>query len=260
MSNEEVKESAAISDVSEINPFADSDDQISPEGYILHNGWAINTEGEVVGRVDASGKIKKDSFHVTDERSADWVVGAVGKHEGALLGHWEYLSQCLENAAKSIRREKAVLTYLHATYDHEIAEYAKTVIDLDKPGGKRSVKTPLGTYGFRKTPAGLDILDEEKAVVILEGLGRTWPQFLEAVKVVKTILKKKLVEVLEQKTPTIAEMTPAQWAFGDGVVSDRPAGIKFYATSGLATKTKQAELECARQVKALREASLEGEE
>lgn len=117
-----------------------------------------------------------DGFHVTDERSANWVVRRVVEAR-------RYADRVRAWAAAEIRRaEREERFFLHR-FGRELEDWCRGRIASDG-GRRRSVNLPGGVVGFRRAPAGLDVVDEGKllawcrmhlrgAVVVRESVAKT---------------------------------------------------------------------------------------
>ena len=123
-------------------------DTIEVDGYLVNSAT-----GEVVGLVD-------DTFHVDDEKSAEWVLEKMQQEDAQVAGLTARLNAIKENIETLRNRHANRRTYLETKFGAELAEFAKTQLD----GKIKSWTCPFGTVAFRSTPERLAVADEDKAL------------------------------------------------------------------------------------------------
>jgi hypothetical protein len=95
-----------------------------------------------------------ESFAVTDEASANWVVRKI-------IGARAYARHVKEWARRELRRaEREEEFFLHA-YGRQLEDWAQAQI---AQGRRKSIKLPAGTVGYRADPPRLDVLDDRKLI------------------------------------------------------------------------------------------------
>lgn len=95
-----------------------------------------------------------DTFVVIDEASANWVVRKIIEARA-------YARHVKEWAQGELRRaEREEQFFLHA-YGRQLEDWARALITK---GGRKSLKLPAGTIGYRTDPPRLDVLDEQKLI------------------------------------------------------------------------------------------------
>lgn len=115
-------------------------------------------------------------FHVTDEKSAEWVMEKLLDADCELSAILKREESILENVRKmrsAIESRKAALLW---KFKNELEEFARQNL----PKGKKTWACPYGSIAFRTTGGKLKVSDPEKALAWAKENGVT-----EAVKVVE---------------------------------------------------------------------------
>ena len=184
------------------------------------DGYLVNPEtGEVVGLVDST-------FHVTDEKTAEWVMEKMQEEDAAALALTARLQAIQDNLSTLRKRHENRRSYLETKFADELTAFARTQLD----GKIKSWTCPYGTVAFRSTPQGLKVSDEELA---LQFAKEFHPQ---AVKVTERFLISKLDKVSKDylavdekmRTDYGFEVVPAgeTVSIKTGLKTDSPAAIK----------------------------------
>lgn len=101
------------------------------------------------------GSVVKPEFHVTDQKTAEWVLGK-------LLALESRKAAAKAQAAVILRQIESDEAALHARFDAELQSWATQ--EIQRRGGRRkSVATLQGTLKFTTVPARLAITDESLA-------------------------------------------------------------------------------------------------
>jgi phage host-nuclease inhibitor protein Gam len=117
-----------------------------------------------------------ESFHVRDAATANWVLRKI-------LAARRYAECVREWAAAEVKRAQREEEFFLVRFGGELEEWCRRQIQEDG-GRRRSVNLPAGVMGFRRTPTGLEVADEQKvidwcrrhlsqAIVIRESLSKT---------------------------------------------------------------------------------------
>lgn len=152
------------------------------------DGMIFDTEtGECLGAT-------KPEFHVTDEKSAEWVMSKVFALDAEILAYESRLKALSENLGTmkaEKERQRAGLLY---RFGPELEHFAKENL----PKGKKTWTCPYGSVSFRTTHPRLDVVDEALAVAFC----KTYAP--EAVKVKESVLKSLIPDRVQ------AELAAAQ--------------------------------------------------
>lgn len=101
-------------------------------------------------------------FHVTDERSANWVLRKLAEARMRV-------SKALEWAAHEEEAGKNEEEHLMARFGSELQEFAARAIE---GGKKKSLSLPAGTVGFRSSPEKIEVKDDD---AYIEWVERSFP-------------------------------------------------------------------------------------
>lgn len=95
-----------------------------------------------------------DRFHITDERSANWLVRRINQSRA-------YAHHVEQWAAAELRRAQRDEQYMLSRYGNELAEWARRRIGQQR-GKRKCVSLPAGVVGFRNEPTKLTVTDETR--------------------------------------------------------------------------------------------------
>ncbi len=163
------------------------------------DGYQINLEtGEVLSMPG------KDEFHVTDDKSAEWVLQKMMDAEAEIAKQDAKLKAVKDNLETLKRQYANQRGYLEYRFGEELKMHAKANL-------QRVKKTWTCLYGkvaFRATKERLKVADELRAVAFLE------KEDTNAVKVKKSVLISNICgatkkAILEQPLETGFEIVPA---------------------------------------------------
>ena len=124
---------------------------------------------------------KKEAFHITDAKSAEWVVGkmtALDEKEKIVKAQFRAMMKDIENDRK----------FLEWRFGIELPEWTRGNL----PRKKKSIKLLTGTVGFRSLKGGLAVDDKE---AIIEWARVNCPA---AIKTIEDISKTGLNEYFEK--------------------------------------------------------------
>lgn len=125
----------------------------------------------------------KNGFHVTDFRSACWLVRRIVEAR-------DYRRRVEEWAALELRRAEREESFFLARWGRELEDWTRQ--QIAQQHRRKSVALPAGTVGFRLEPPRFDYLDEVKLMVWCQ---RHVPR---AIKTTQSVLKSVLKEHVEQ--------------------------------------------------------------
>jgi phage host-nuclease inhibitor protein Gam len=174
------------------------------------DGWIVSPEGEVIGSVHVPNPfVKPDAFHVTDRKSADWVMAKKAEIAGNRVSIAAQYRAAVANFERLDKQEAAKEAALARRFDGELEAWAKEWL----AGGKaRSVQLLHGELAFRKSQGTTKITDMVRAVAFVREVGGA-----EDVKVVETVTATTLKKL-------------ASATFADGIAN--PEFFAFVETSG----------------------------
>lgn len=147
------------------------------ESIEIVDGFVIDTNtGEILGHQDTS-----DQFCVTDQKSAEWVLGKMQEEDAAVLALETRRQAINEQIDAMIRDHKRRRDWLEYRFGSQLKDFCERAIAGLKA---RSLKLIFGTIGFRLNPGSIKVRDEAKEWAV------DWAEINapEAVKVTKSLL------------------------------------------------------------------------
>jgi phage host-nuclease inhibitor protein Gam len=96
----------------------------------------------------------EESFHVADEKSANWVIRHIADARARAVKAQEW-------AAREVAQAEREESWFLGRFGAELEAFTRSSLD---GGKKKSLALPAGTIGFRKTPEKLVITDEAKCL------------------------------------------------------------------------------------------------
>lgn len=94
------------------------------------------------------------SFAITDERTANWVVRKINEAR-------KYAEECAAWAKSEAARSKRVEDFFVSRFGESLKEIVAEQLGLDQNRGKKSLKLPAGTVGFRHSKANVVVSDKQ---------------------------------------------------------------------------------------------------
>lgn len=142
-----------------------------------------------------------DTFHVDDERSANWVARKIAE----CRAYRKRVASWAEAETLRADRQEAFLMHRFAS---ELEAWTRAEIGRQR-GRQRSVSLPAGVLGFRREPTKLLILDEEALV------GWCRVHLPAAIKFTQSILKSEIHSHIKEsgEIPSGVEMGGGQEKF-----------------------------------------------
>jgi hypothetical protein len=112
---------------------------------------------------------EKPAFHVTDQRTAEWVLEKVSGYDAdiaALDARLNALKENMEAMRRDLKQRRDGLVY---RFGPELEKFAKDNL----PAGKKTWVCPYGSVAFRATQGGVKVIDEDLALEIAKENGWT---------------------------------------------------------------------------------------
>lgn len=164
---------------------------------------------------DETGEILglQEEFHVTDEKSVDWVLEKMAEAEADILREQsllETVTRNIESRKKEAERRRA---FLAVRFGSELEDFARQSLTCEK---SKTIKRPFGRLAFRTVKGGLRASDPEIALETAKALG--WNN---AIKVTESFQISKLTD--DQKT--YAELQAGFVVLPDREVFDVKIGV-----------------------------------
>ena len=120
------------------------------------DGYLVDDHGEIVGLAT------KQEFHVTDEKSADWVLEKLTEAKANIARNDIKRKAVLERLESLDKQERRRVEWLEAMFGPELEAFAKSQI-----GGQKSktLKLTWGSLAFRVSPAKVVKSEDEEAAL-----------------------------------------------------------------------------------------------
>jgi len=118
--------------------------------------WLVDiTTGEILAHREA-----KPEFHVTDEKSAEWVLEKLHALDGETAGLQMRLQAVQEQIGAMVREKQNRRNWMQMRFGAELEEFARKQLEGKK---SRSLKLLWGTLAFRTTNARIALREGVEA-------------------------------------------------------------------------------------------------
>ena len=138
----------------------------SKDGY-----WVDSDTGEVLGHEELvtaeeviaalAGNTVNPSFEVTDEASADWVLGKISEADGNIAGLKARKAAIIANFDTQIKEQERRKSWLLVRFMADLERFAKSALENAK---SRTLTLAYGKLSFRKMPGRIEARDEAQAI------------------------------------------------------------------------------------------------